>query len=82
MRAPPELECSNQNRPQISLTEFDPASQSIIMDLGALLSNTDITTNAPDTPSGCMSSPNDADCAGLFETTGLTGGAQSFVRAG
>lgn len=77
----PSAACKNQNRPSVVLAEFDPARESVVIDLGALLAETDITTNASDTASGCMSSPEDADCEGIFKRAGLKGEPQQFVKA-
>jgi uncharacterized repeat protein (TIGR04052 family) len=74
--------CSAPNRAEISLTGFDPTRNVVIADLAALLQNVDINTStgAP----GCMSSPDDPECAPIFRTLGLTAGTpsgtQSFFR--
>lgn len=81
MRVPPEVPCEKQNRAEIRVEAFNPATQSLAIDLAALLQDTDITTNDPDTASGCMSAEDDADCAGIFARTGLSDGRQDFVRA-
>jgi uncharacterized repeat protein (TIGR04052 family) len=81
MRVPPEVPCEKQNRAEIRVEAFNPATQSLAIDLAALLQDTDITTNDPDTASGCMSAEDDADCIGIFAHTGLSDGRQDFVRA-
>jgi len=76
--------CANPNRPLIELTTFDPARDVVVADLGALLEGVDVDKNQTDTPAGCMSSPNDADCDPLMRNFGLTfagqGGQQKFFR--
>lgn len=78
---PPAVTCQEQNRPSVRLNRFDASEHIVIIDLAALLAETDLTTNAPDTPSGCMSAADDADCDGIFRRAGLRGIPQDFVRA-
>lgn len=75
---PPERPCAQPNRARIMLRDFDPAQNRVALDLAALLRDTDITINAPDTESGCMASLNDADCTPLLSHFGLPygGGAE------
>ncbi len=75
-----EVTCGNPNRPTIELTGFDPTSETITVDLAALLDGYDLSANAPDTPPGCMSDPADPDCASIFSNLGLMG-EQKFFRA-
>lgn len=67
----PSAPCANPNRPQYRLTAFDPAKSKVVLDLGALLATTDITVNAPESASGCMSFPGDADCVAVMDRLGL-----------
>jgi len=80
MRAP-SVACELQNRPAVLLDAFDPTQQIVVIDLAALLAETDITTNQPQTPSGCMAAENDTDCHGIFRRAGLRDSRQQFVRA-
>jgi hypothetical protein len=74
--------CSNPNRPEIILPNFDAQAQRVIVDLAALLARADLDTNDPDTPEGCMGSASDADCSPIFEGLGLVDGIdQSFFTA-
>jgi uncharacterized repeat protein (TIGR04052 family) len=66
----PETDCSKPNRVEVRLTDFDPATDTIIADAGALLQRTDLSQNAPEPP-GCMSMTADSDCAGVFTGFGL-----------
>lgn len=68
---PPGYDCQNPNRAQVTLENFDPNSNVIVADLANLVAETDLTTNQPDTPTGCMSSPEDGDCLGLMQSIGL-----------
>lgn len=70
--------CTEPNRPQIALKNFDETKHAITLDASALLATTDLTANAPGTPPGCMGAPvADADCSPLFEKLGLGDGPQS-----
>lgn len=81
--------CRAPNRVEISLAGFDPtsATSTITLDLGALLAQTNVDQNTTGSAPGCMSDPDDADCAGIFANLGLAfgsmpanPGAQRFVR--
>ncbi|MEM9503817.1 MAG: MbnP family copper-binding protein [Cyanobacteria bacterium P01_E01_bin.43] len=63
--------CSIPNRPEVMLTDFDPAQDVIVADLAALMSQTNLAENQEDTALGCMSSPMDSDCAGIMQNLGL-----------
>jgi len=87
MRGGDAPRCAQPNRVVVDLAEFDPATDHIIADVGALLAGTAIETNAPGTSPGCMSFPNDADCDEAMPRIGLSYGAraampQVFFRAG
>lgn len=63
--------CSSPNRVTVDLPAFDPAENAVVADLGRLLASTHVGQNAPDTPAGCRSEPEDPDCAGIFANLGL-----------
>ncbi|NOK32760.1 metallo-mystery pair system four-Cys motif protein [Corallococcus exercitus] len=82
--------CENNNRPEFRLDGFDVTKNKVVMDLGALFagSNLDQNLSGPNTAVGCMSFPNDVDCAPIFERLGLpydgqaaNPAAQAFIRA-
>jgi len=84
-RTPPETPCAAPNRPTYRLEAFDPRSQVVVLDLAALLANTDVTVNDPDSASGCMSTADDDDCVAIMDRLGLTfrgqaSRGQHFVR--
>lgn len=86
-RTPPESPCATPNRPQYQLPAFDRATQVVVLDLGALLADTDVTVNDPGSASGCMSGPDDDDCVAIMDHFGLPfrgrpSSGQTFVRAG
>lgn len=67
----PPLSCQNPNRAKINFPLFEIKKNKIIVDLGYLLSGSDINKNTPNTASGCMSGVNDPDCSPIFERLGL-----------
>lgn len=64
--------CRQANRPEIQLSAFDLASDVVILDLAALVAGADLLQNQPKSAAGCMSGPEDADCAPIFAALGLT----------
>jgi len=81
--APPEP-CAQPNRVTVEFDAFDAASDLLVIDPAALLADSDLGTNTPDTSPGCMSFPGDADCAGVLPRAGLAygdlpGGEQQLV---
>ena len=74
--------CKNPNRAEIILEDFDPNNDVVVADLAELLAQSDLTTNQADTPNGCMSSPEDADCMPIMENLSLstraTGEAEQY----
>ena len=75
---PPTVECARPNRPSISLTNFDPATDTINIDLGALFDDSDLAANTAMTPPGCQSflrpdaqGMTDPDCTNIFAKVGL-----------
>lgn len=67
----PSVECSRPNRARIAL-DYDGPDQVLALDVGALVAGSDFTTNAPDSPPGCMANPKDVgDCEVVFSKLGL-----------
>jgi uncharacterized repeat protein (TIGR04052 family) len=84
---PPTAPCTNPNRPTYRLESFDFKSGKAVLDLGELLAVTDVTVNAPNSASGCMSFTNDDDCVAIMDRLGLSfrgkpSAGQHFVKAG
>ncbi len=78
-------QCSAPNRPEIRFDAFNPDRDIVIADLAALLKDTNVDINQPKTSEGCMSGPDDSDCAGIFANLGLpfagkAGKPQTFFR--
>ncbi len=65
------ISCSEPNRPDVFLKDFDPNTHHVTADLGVLLAESDIDLNQPETPAGCMSTLDDSDCVGIFKQLGL-----------
>lgn len=83
---PPTSPCKHSNRPTYRIDGVDLARQKIVLDLGDLLAATDITVNAPNSASGCMSFTSDDDCVAIMDRLGLTfrgkpSAGQHFVKA-
>lgn len=74
MQAP--TRCANPNLAEVTLNNFNPAQNVIVADLAALVASTNLTMNQPNTPSGCMASPEDRDCTGIMHNVGLAFGGQ------
>lgn len=73
----PTTTCGNPNTATIAFENFDPDSDVIVADLAALVANSNLMTNEPDTALGCMSGPDDEDCLGIFHRFGLSHGGQT-----
>jgi len=83
VKTAPPVQCSEPNRAEVEFAVFDAANDVVVADLAALLKDTNIDTNQEKTAVGCMSSPEDSDCAGIFANLGLPfpgrpAGNQSF----
>jgi uncharacterized repeat protein (TIGR04052 family) len=63
--------CARPNRVTVRFDQFDPAHEQIRIDLAALLHDTDVDTNAPNSAPGCMSGPDDEDCRYVMHAFGL-----------
>lgn len=69
----PSEACGRPNLPTIQLDGFDPETNTIVLDLDALLSGVDVSFNTPDTGPGCQSATSDqADCEPIFDSLGLS----------
>jgi len=63
--------CKWANRGDVVLTEFDPNADVIVADLAALLADSDLTSNVPNTAPGCMSDREDTDCEPVVRNLGI-----------
>lgn len=64
------FQCTNLNTPTIKLTNFDTTKQKIVLDLSALLANSNISVNQNNAV-GCMSHPDDKECPAIFAALGI-----------
>ncbi|MGA0805426.1 MAG: MbnP family copper-binding protein [Pseudohongiellaceae bacterium] len=76
----PAAACANPNRVTVTLSDFDATADTVVVDVAALLQFSDVSVNTPDTSPGCMSGPNDPECAGIFRGFGLDGSGQKLFR--
>lgn len=72
--------CSHENRSVIELPAFDPATDTVVLDLAQLFASVDLETNTENTPLGCMSTLGDPDCVPLFDALGLGDDEQTAFR--
>ncbi len=64
--------CQNPNRIEVSLADFDVKKNQVVVDMGRVLTDTNVDVNAPKTSPGCMSFPKDPDCPPIMNAMGLT----------
>lgn len=69
--------CLQPNRAEIFLERYALDQDLITVDLAALVQSSQLAVNAPNTPPGCMSSPDDGDCQGIMQNLGLPFGASA-----
>lgn len=65
------VSCMRPNRLPVVLQSFDPARNTVVLDLAALLSTSDIAHDNVGAV-GCMSNPADKECIAIFERLGLS----------
>lgn len=63
--------CVWPNRADVLLTNFDLSRNVVVADLATLLADSDLTSNVPLTPPGCMSDREDTDCVSVFRNLGI-----------
>lgn len=63
--------CTNPNLAPVSLPSFNATSQKIVLDIAALLANSDIGLNQGKDAVGCMSGTTDKECPAVFDSLGL-----------
>jgi uncharacterized repeat protein (TIGR04052 family) len=64
--------CKNSNRPEVTLSGFDPETQKVVVDVAAAVAGSALDFNTPSTATGCMSAGNDPECPAVFERFGLS----------
>ena len=65
------FECSNPNRVNVMLEDFNPEDDVVVADMAELLAESDLSTNEENTAMGCMSSPEDSDCLPIMQSLSL-----------
>lgn len=68
---PQEARCRQPNRVAVELTGADPRKKKVVVDIGRVLENTDVSFNTPNSPPGCMSSLDDPDCREILQSLSL-----------
>jgi uncharacterized repeat protein (TIGR04052 family) len=63
--------CAHPNRVTVRFDGFDPARNIAVADILAVLPDTNVDINAPETAPGCMSGPTDTDCLEIMGALGL-----------
>ncbi|MCU0549657.1 MAG: metallo-mystery pair system four-Cys motif protein [Leptolyngbya sp. Prado105] len=69
--------CKNPNASTITLSNFNAEKDTIVADIAALVAQTNLAKNQPDTPLGCMSDSKDGDCTAVMRNFGLPWNEQS-----
>ncbi len=62
--------CTNPNLAKVSFDSFDVSKQKVVLDVPALLTQSDISVNQ-NSAIGCMSGTTDKECPAVFDTLGL-----------
>ena len=62
--------CTNPNLAKVSFDSFDVSKQKVVLDVPALLAQSDISVNQ-NSAIGCMSGTTDKECPAVFDTLGL-----------
>jgi uncharacterized repeat protein (TIGR04052 family) len=68
----PPTSCAAPNVGAVRIDGFNPTHSIIAADLKTLLATSNIDVNEAETPPGCMSNPDDAECEPLLPRFGLT----------
>ncbi len=63
--------CTGANRADVLLTDFDLERDVVVADLGAVVADSDLTSNVPETPPGCMADREDTDCEPVMRNLGV-----------
>lgn len=68
----PAEPCARPNLATVTLDGLDPLTDTIAVDLDALVASADVAANTTDSPPGCMSSPVEPDeCTPVYASLGL-----------
>jgi uncharacterized repeat protein (TIGR04052 family) len=62
--------CTNPNLAKVAFDSFDASKQKVVLDVPALLAQSDISVNQ-NSAIGCMSGSTDKECPAVFEALGL-----------
>lgn len=75
-------DCISENVLEVTLRNFDLATQTVVFDIKDLLANANVDKNTNGTPNGCQSVPTDEDCRIVMDTYGFGAlGPTQFISA-
>ena len=77
--APPTAPCAFPNRVTYTLDGFHVGQSTVVVDVGAVLANSDLSVNTADTAPGCMSEPADPECALVLPRMGVNTAAPQVL---
>ena len=80
LTTPPTTPCKFPNLATITVDHFNLGKSVVVADLAALLKNSNVDVNTPNTAPGCMSEPTDPDCKGVMQALGISGEPQQFFH--
>jgi hypothetical protein len=66
--------CQQSNRVEAMLTGLELGKSQVVVDVAALFAGSNLDANQAQSSPGCMSAPDDADCAPIFHRLGLAFG--------
>jgi uncharacterized repeat protein (TIGR04052 family) len=64
-------ECTNENRPRVQLSAFDPAADTVVFDIAELLKDVEMKPNSEGKSAVCMAKADHQACEPVFEALGL-----------
>lgn len=64
-------ECTNENRPRVELSAFDPAADKVVFDIADLLKEVEMKPNGEGKSAVCMAKADHQACEPVFEALGL-----------
>ena len=63
--------CTNENRPRVELSAFDPAADTVVFDIADLLKEVEMKPNGEGKSAVCMAKADHQACEPVFEALGL-----------
>lgn len=66
-----DFQCNEVNIPTFTFDAIDIETETVGLDIGTLLADSDLSQNTPGTAPGCMGESSDVDCTAIFNNFGL-----------